>query len=376
MKLGFCLFKYFPYGGLQKDFLDIATRCLDDGHEIFVYTLDWQGEQPARFNIRLIQSRALFNHHKYEQYYEKMLSLSQEDALDCLVGFNKMPGLDVYFASDPSYRAKQHDFLSRFSARYRHFMRFEEAVCGPSSQTHVLTLAPAQQQEYQQAWQMDESRFTLLPPGISRDAMADEHASAYRQQIREELGMKQDEFLLLMIGSGFRTKGLDRALAALAALPDAFKNKTRLVAIGQDKPVSFVKMANDMGLGEQVTIMRGRGDIAKVMQAGDCLIHPAYREVAGKVILEAVVSGLPVLVTDVCGYAPHVRQADAGYVFDSPFDQQTFNARLSEVLQDDALRARWRENGIRYGREQDLYGMADTAAQLIQQRCRNKVRAS
>ena len=135
-------------------------------------------------------------------------------------------------------------------------------------------------------------------------------------------------------------------------------------------------MANDMGLGEQVTIMRGRGDIAKVMQAGDCLIHPAYREVAGKVILEAVVSGLPVLVTDVCGYAPHVRQADAGYVFDSPFDQQTFNARLSEVLQDDALRARWRENGIRYGREQDLYGMADTAAQLIQQRCRNKVRAS
>jgi UDP-glucose:(heptosyl)LPS alpha-1,3-glucosyltransferase len=287
-----------------------------------------------------------------------------------------MPGLDVYFASDPSYRARQHDFLSRFSARYRHFMRFEEAVCGPSSQTHVLTLAPAQQQEYQQAWQMDEGRFTLLPPGISRDAMADEQAAVYRQQVRDELGIKQDEFLLLMIGSGFRTKGLDRAMAALAALPDALKSKTRLVVIGQDKPVSFVKMANDMGLGGQVTIMRGRGDIAKVMQAGDCLVHPAYREVAGKVILEAVVAGLPVLVSDVCGYAPHVRQADAGYVFDSPFDQQAFNARLQEVLQDERLRARWRENGIRYGREQDLYGMAEAAAQLVQQHCSSKAGVS
>ncbi|WP_255211100.1 hypothetical protein [Methylogaea oryzae] len=39
MKLAFALFKYFPYGGLQRDFIRIAGLCRDRGHEIHVYTL-------------------------------------------------------------------------------------------------------------------------------------------------------------------------------------------------------------------------------------------------------------------------------------------------------------------------------------------------
>lgn len=372
MKLGFCLFKYFPYGGLQKDFLDIAQQCQADGHQIVVYTMGWQGDMPADFQVNVVKSHAWTNHKKYQTFHQKMIQLSAIDRLDCLIGFNKMPGLDVYFASDPCYKVKAHHWVQRLGARYRHFMRYEEAVCGPSSHTRILALAAAQQQEYQQAWQMDDSRFSLLPPGISRGAMADTQAAVYRQQIRAEFGVGEDEFLLLMIGSGFRTKGLDRALLALAALPESIQNKTRLFVIGQDKPDAFDKMADNMRLSAHVKILPGRKDIAAVMQAGDCLIHPAYREVAGKVILEAVVAGLPVLVTDVCGYAHHVSQADAGCVLPSPFDQQALNKRLAEVLGDDEQRHRWRANGIDYGKTEDLYQMAEVAAQILQDYCRDK----
>jgi len=375
MKLGFCLFKYFPYGGLQKDFMDIALQCHADGHQIVVYTLGWQGEIPADFQVNIIESRALSNHKKYQQYHQQMIQLSERDELDCLIGFNKMPGLDVYFASDPSYRAKTHNFMQRLGARYRHFMQYEEAVCGQTSRTNMLTLAPTQQQEYQQAWHINDSRLTLLPPGISRRAMADSNAAAHRTSVRAEFGLTDDHLLLLMIGSGFRTKGLDRALLALGALPRLLLDKTRLVVIGQDKPDSFVKMASKMGLSNNVDILPGRDDIAAVMQAGDCLIHPAYREVAGKVILEAVVGGLPVLVTDVCGYAHHVRQADAGYVFNSPFVQQELNDKLVEVLGSDISRRHWRENGIAYGQAEDLYQMAEVAALFIQRHCREKLEA-
>jgi UDP-glucose:(heptosyl)LPS alpha-1,3-glucosyltransferase len=373
MKLGFCLFKYFPYGGLQKDFMDIALQCQKDGHQVFVYTLAWQGEMPAEFQVRLIESKALSNHKKYEQYHQKMMQLSAKDGLDCVIGFNKMPGLDVYFASDPSYKAKAHNVLQRLGARYQHFMQYEEAVCGQASHTMILTLAPTQQQEYQRAWDIDDNRFILLPPGISRDAMQGSSAATDRTRVRSELGIAEDELLLLMIGSGFRTKGLDRALLALSALPQAMQNKTRLVVIGQDKPDSFDKMASKMGLSNHVDILPGRDDIAAVMQAGDCLIHPAYREVAGKVILEAVVAGLPVLVTDVCGYAHHVKQADAGYVLGPPFVQQELNDKLVETLASDTSRQRWRENGIAYGQSEDLYQMAEVAAQFMQRHCREKV---
>ena len=369
MKIGFCLFKYFPYGGLQRDFMDVALRCQADGHEIYVYTLDWQGVQPDGFHINVIETRALSNHAKYAQYHQQMMDCSQQDQLDCLVGFNKMPGLNIYFASDPCYRARPHNWLQRLSPRYRHFLQFEQAVFAPASTTHILTLATAQQQEYQQAWQTDDGRFTLLTPGISMNAMATDDATELRHRVRQEFAVGDEEFLLLMVGSGFRTKGLDRALNALAALPDQLQQQVKLVAIGQDKPDSFVKMAADMGLNQQVRILPGRDDIAAVMQAGDCLLHPAHREVAGKVILEAVVGGLPVLVSDVCGYAHYVADADAGYVFATPFDQQDFNAHLVKVLQDTDLRQGFRKNGIAYGQQQDLYSMADTAARVIQERC-------
>ena len=51
LKLAFCLYKYFPYGGLQRDFLKIALNCQQQGHEIKVYTLSWQGDVPEGIDV-------------------------------------------------------------------------------------------------------------------------------------------------------------------------------------------------------------------------------------------------------------------------------------------------------------------------------------
>ena len=50
------------------------------------------------------------------------------------------------------------------------------------------------------------------------------------------------------------------------------------------------------------------------------------------VILEAIVSGLPVLTTATCGYAFHVKDAAAGRVLPAPFRQDELNAALEEML--------------------------------------------
>lgn len=62
-----------------------------------------------------------------------------------------------------------------------------------------------------------------------------------RADFRREFGLAEDDLLLLQIGSGFRTKGLDRSLRGLAALPPELKARTRLIAIGQDNPKPFFR---------------------------------------------------------------------------------------------------------------------------------------
>jgi UDP-glucose:(heptosyl)LPS alpha-1,3-glucosyltransferase len=368
VKIGFCLFKYFPFGGLQNDFMDVASLCAERGHEIYVYTRSWQGDIPEGFNVRIIKSKALSNYKKYQRYHQRTMGLISQDGIDLVVGFNKMPGLDVYFASDPCYKQQMasRGKLHRIGPRYRHFLEFEAGAFDARGKTQILVLSEAQKNNYQAAWHTPESRFHMMPPGIHRRACADEQAQQSRQRIRREFALREDELLLLMIGSGFRTKGLDRALHAIGALPEKLYSRVQLVVIGQDKAIRFEKQAKRMGLSDRIRILPGRDDIPAVMQAGDLLVHPAYAEVAGKVILEAVVAGLPVLVTDVCGYAHHVAEAHAGIVLSSPFKQTVMDETLEMMLQEENIRARWHENGISYGREQDLYGLAAAAVATIE----------
>ena len=151
--------------------------------------------------------------------------------------------------------------------------------------------------------------------------------------------------LLLQVGSGFKTKGLDRSLKALAGLPEALRARTRLIVIGQDDPAPFLRQARSLGIAERVAILPGRSDIPRFLLGADLLIHPAYNENTGTVLLEALVAGLPVLATAVCGYAHYIEEAEGGRVVAEPFVQETLTAVLEQMQQAIQTQQKARMNG-------------------------------
>lgn len=368
MQLAFVLYKYFPFGGLQRDFLRIALECRKRGHRIRVYTLSWQGEIPEAFDVRIAPVKAWFNHHKYARFQDWWQADVAGDPVDRVVGFNKMPGLDVYYAADACYEEKvrgQRSALTRMSGRYRHFAAYEKAVFAPESGTRILMISALQQPLFQRHYGTPPERFFLLPPGIGQDRKAPPNADEIRAGFRREFGLADEDLLVLQIGSGFKTKGLDRSLKALASLPDALRKRVRMLVIGQDDPKPFLVQIKTLGLGKQVEILKGRDDIPRFLLGADVLIHPAYNENTGTVLLEALVAGLPVLVTDVCGYAHYIGDAEAGVVLESPFDQQVLNRALAEMLQNPQQRNAWSENALKYAEDADLYSMPERAADII-----------
>ncbi|MEO4045475.1 glycosyltransferase family 4 protein [Pseudomonas sp. CAU 1711] len=368
MQLAFVLYKYFPFGGLQRDFMRIALECQARGHAIRVYTPIWEGEVPAGFDVRVAPIRALFNHHRNEKFSAWLAADLARDPVDRVVGFNKMPGLDVYYAADGCYEDKAQTLrapIYKRWGRYKHFADYERAVFAAESKTEILMISEVQQPLFVKHYQTPAERFHLLPPGIASDRRAPANAGEIRAEFRREFELADDELLLVQIGSGFKTKGLDRSLKALAALPRELKKRTRLIAIGQDDPKPFLLQVKALGLSEQVQILKGRSDIPRFLLGADLLIHPAYNENTGTVLLEAVVSGLPVLVTEVCGYAHYIAEADAGRVVPAPFEQETLNRLLVEMLSDEAARARWGANGLAFADTADLYSMPQRAADVI-----------
>jgi UDP-glucose:(heptosyl)LPS alpha-1,3-glucosyltransferase len=368
MRLAFCLYKYFPFGGLQRDFLRIALACQAAGAAVRVYALSWQGEVPAGFELVIVPVRAWSNARRYAKFSAWVARDLAARPVDRVVGFNKMPGLDVYFAADACYEEKARSLrhpLYRLSGRYRHFAAYERAVFAPASTTQILLIAPAQQAVFQQYYATPVARFHVLPPGIARDRRAPANAAEIRAEFRREFGLADDGFLLLQVGSGFKTKGLDRSLLALAHLPAALRGRTRLIAIGQDEPSGFRRMAAGLGLAERVDILAGRSDIPRFLLGADLLIHPAYNENTGTVLLEALVAGLPVLCTAVCGYAPYVDAAQGGQVLPEPFAQDALDAALAAIMANAPLRRSWQQNALAWAETANIYSNAERAAAVI-----------
>jgi UDP-glucose:(heptosyl)LPS alpha-1,3-glucosyltransferase len=113
-----------------------------------------------------------------------------------------------------------------------------------------------------------------------------------------------------------------------------------------------------------VSFLGGRADVPDLLLAGDLLVHPAYHENTGTVLLEAIVSGLPVLTVDVCGYAHYVNDAQAGMVMPSPFQQMSFNAALEKMLLSPE-REQWRHDALAFAKEADIYSLPEKAANFI-----------
>lgn len=369
MKWAFILYRYFPYGGLQQDFLAIAAAAVARGHRVHVYTLEWEGEIPANIDVNVVPVRHGRNHRRYQSFHLALQPLIASGNYDCVVGFNKMPGLDVYFAADPCFEEKSRQlrrWYYRYSARYRHFSAFERAVFDPGARTELLMISKIEMRHFQRHYDTPEERFQLLPPGIARDRTRPRHSETVRQAVRTELSLPADARLALMIASDFRRKGVDRAIRALAALhADRFR-QTHLIVIGQDDPKRDRRLATHLSVSDRVHFLAGRLDVPRFLASSDFFVHPAHSEAAGKAILEAVVFGLPVLVTANCGYAYHVERAGAGIVLPQPFDQSAFNAAFRR-MHDPSECQSWQENAIRYAASVDLYSQPEAACKIIEQ---------
>ncbi len=368
-KLAFVIERYFEFGGLQRNMLRFALACAKQGHDVTVFTGRWEGPLEPPVKVEIVDFAAWTNHGMIKKIEAFVGTLKTQDTFDCIIGFHRIGGLDVYYSGDVCLKAKlqqQRRWRLRFLPRYQSYLKQEEAVFGRASDTDLMLISPVEAEKFQQIYATPANRIHMLPPGIDRDRLASNPLpDEKRRQFRNEFGAGDNDLIILTVGSSFRTKGIDRAIGAIAALPEELKNRCRYLVVGQGQIGKFHAIANRAGLGDRVYFTGGRQDIANFYAAADILLHPARTENTGNTLLEAMVCGLPVIATDACGYAPYIRQAGAGTVCPEPFAPQQLNRALYEMLAIEPQRLQYGKNGQQYCRTADLYSRTEKGVEVI-----------
>ena len=366
MLISFALYKYFPYGGLQRDLLSIAKKIQIRGHKVKIYTRSWQGEKPDGIEVLTLPVKAFTNYGLNKEFYCALKKDLKENPTDLLIGFNKMPDLDFYYAADDCFAEvlKNKNPLCRYLPRYKQYLDYENAVAQRGTKTKIMTISPKQKIQFQNHYGTEEERFLALPPGISESRRYKNLPVGAKELIRNSLRIHPEDYVALQIGSDFYRKGVDRSIRAIASLPPKLKQKTHLVILGQDNPEKFLRLASALNIRTQIHFMGGRDDVPMFIAASDIFLHPARSEAAGIAILEALVGGLPQIVTETCGYSQYINLAKSGIVIPEPFSQELFNSSLKNSLNEKML-SKWRTQSCLFSDTRDLYSLTDKAADYI-----------
>ncbi|WMY97673.1 MAG: glycosyltransferase family 4 protein [Arsenophonus sp.] len=358
MEITFCIYKYFPYGGLQKKFIKILLECQKRGYKVRVYSMSWRGKIPKNIKLILFLIKKYSNHKKNESFYKKVTNHIKKFPTDIILGFNKMPGLDFYYVGDVCFADLQKNFFYKLTNRYKHYLKYEHAVFNIKSNTKLLVLTKIQIKKIQKYYQTQNFRFYKLLPGIefNKNLFFKERINQYR---------KNKNIVLLQIGSDFYRKGLGRTIRAIFNLPNYLKDKVKLIVIGESSSFRYKLYSFFLGLYKKIIFLNGRNNIYEFMNKAHLLIHPAYQEAGGNVLLEAIVCALPVITTVNCGYSFYIKKAKCGIVLNLPYQQKKLNKALIYALNNNNILKKWSKSAFFYSKKKDFYGLTNQVVDII-----------
>ncbi len=215
----------------------------------------------------------------------------------------------------------------------------------------------------------------ILPNGIDTEAV-ESIEPRRRKQLRRQMGVADDELLLLNVGRITVEKAHDVLLDAFTMCPNTLRSRCRLVIVGgistssthgrmtelQRRLRQFIK---SRGLDGRVALTGWRDNVPELLQAADVYVHSSRSEGWPLAVMEAMASGLPVIFTGCSGEPEGFADGRDGFIVPAEDAAELSRAISHLASMDDDSRRRIGEAGRRYCREH--YDIRDIGRQFVEQ---------
>lgn len=356
MKIAFICPYYEPaIDGPKQVIKELASRLLKDGHEVHVYTSDWDKNQRIRKKEELIERVKvhrcyhLFRVANFVTFFPSVFFKLLKEDFD-VIHTHVTGHPHVFFASlaakikktilihtthcpwTDAYRSTLGNILLPIS--YGIFMRISYKLCNK-----IIAITPWEIQFIEKYG--GKGKITVIPNGVD---------NIFFKKIKNNKFKKEHKIngkIVLFFGRLNITKGPDKfVLAAKEILKE--RKDIMFVIVGNDegmKQTVINLIANDKNI-KLLEPIRDRKKVAEMYQAAEVYVLPSFREGLPLSLFESFASGLPVVASPVNGVPYEMRDPENGFFCDYG-DIKCLKNSILKLLNDKKLSTKISKNNIK-----------------------------
>ncbi len=227
----------------------------------------------------------------------------------------------VYYGYFGKWKTSLYTFLERLTARIT---------------DKIIALTEQERSDHVRFLRIPEEKLAVIHSGVDMRRFLP--SSLDPEETRKKIGIPAGVSAVGTVGRLTLVKGHMHLLAA-AAKVIALRPATVFILLGDGELKSeLTDEANKLGIKENIRFLGWRPDVADLMSAFDLFVLPSLNEGMGKVLVEAMAAGKPIIASDVCGITDLITHGNNGLLV-PPADPQAL-ANSIESLLADPVRAR------------------------------------
>ncbi|QDV21497.1 D-inositol 3-phosphate glycosyltransferase [Gimesia panareensis] len=243
----------------------------------------------------------------------------------------------------------------RCSGHLRDIIKLSQAAIRDLNRNQRLFAVSHATRDFHIVQNLDPDTVTVCYNGVDIECFQPRPATG---ALKQELGLPAETRLCLTIGQIGLRKGQDILAEAARLLAEQGDRETHFVLVGErhsqkQESIDFDRALDEAfaepGLEGRLHRLGYRDDTPFLMNEVDLLVHAAKQEPLGRVLLEAIASGLPVVATAVGG-TPEIVNHEESALLVPPGEAPPLAQAMQRLLHDRGLR----ENLSQAARERAL----------------------
>ena len=225
---------------------------------------------------------------------------------------------------------------------------------------HQIALTPEEGKDYLNLGVAKSKNISVIHSGVDLNCF--KRSTTKSNPKRNELAIPPDSLVVGYVGWLIPIKGVTYLVDAMAEVLQRHPNSL-LVLVGKgdekgEEEVKLSKQVENLGIVDNVRFLGWRPDVNEIMGCFDIFVLPSLNEGMGRVLVEAMSAGLPIVASRVGGIPDLVKHGENGLLV-PPADAGALERAISDLLSDKPRRKRMGETGKKMCRPYSVEAMVE-----------------